>query len=50
MSKRTPRPCSQLPELRDRLHGELRSWRQALGAPVPTELNPDFEDPGVDAE
>ena len=31
------------PELRDELLSELETWRQAVAAPVPTELNPEYE-------
>ena len=34
----------ELPELTRELHRELRTWRQKTGAPVPTELNPDYVD------
>lgn len=31
------------PEVRDRLLGRLRAWREATGAPVPTEPEPEFQ-------
>lgn len=31
-------------QITSRLHAELQSWRQETGAPVPTELNPKFEE------
>ena len=34
--------AEERPDLRAELHGVLREWREEVGAPVPTEPNPDF--------
>lgn len=31
------------PDQRERLHNRLKRWRETTGAPVPTELNPNFD-------
>ena len=35
--------AERLPARRDRLAGALRAWRRSVNAPVPTELNPDYQ-------
>ncbi len=35
-----------LPDVTKRLHARLRAWRDMMDAPVPTQLNPDY-DPGA---
>ncbi|MFO7973878.1 MAG: sulfatase [Candidatus Hydrogenedentota bacterium] len=38
--------AEERPEKRDELHAMLKHWREELGAPVPTELNPEYEPEG----
>lgn len=34
--------AEELPEVRARLHAQLVAWREAVAAPVPSELNPEY--------
>jgi arylsulfatase A-like enzyme len=34
------------PEKLAELHGQLKEWREQIGAPIPTKMNPDYEPEG----